>query len=101
MNKTIFGDLVSYLNTEESWKVLPEPNVRERRFDVSKKRSIEYEGKTAKMKNLPAKLLVTEPSWTGTVLDTGFKVTKALYVLAYIDNEAGDDDGDGDYKDES
>ena len=51
------------------------------------------------MKNLPAKLLVTEPGWTGTVLDTGFKVTKALYVLAYIDNDAGDDDGDGDYKD--
>ena len=66
------------------------------------KRSIEYEGKTAKIKNpknLPAKLLITEPGWTGTVLDTGFKVTKALYVLAHIDNDSGDDDGDGDYKD--
>ena len=51
--------------------------------------------------NLPAKLLITEPGWTGTVLDTGFKVTKALYVLAYIDNDGGDDDGDGDYKDQS
>ena len=51
------------------------------------------------MKNLPAKLLVTEPGWAGTVLDTGFKVTKALNVLAYIDNDGGDDDGDGDYKD--
>ena len=50
--------------------------------------------KTTKIKkgsNLPAKLFITKPVWTGcTVLDAGFLVAKAPHLLAYIDNDHGD-----------